>query len=381
MLNYEITFGSSLVGLTLIILTSFFIFFSLYKIPLEKFSVVMLSSILIYYPILYIGVCFLIGIPIQIHDPNNLYDFYITIIRYSFFSLFWFLGVLKGSSKTFIKNSGGSVSEIKPINISGSISYYAVFIIITLELFLNLKNSGGIGNSYLLGGSKFFYASSGLSEYIALSLAVSLIYLKKKKINFFDLFISVVSLINIFLGLKAAASLLVVYLLIRFGNYIAFVNKLIFKKEIFFRLTYVATVLFFIFFTKIANLFRCAALFGSYFACRIQMFSISQASELFNTNISITRDLNYLGEGLSDPLGYIKSIIILAIPSKITNIPASFNPALPYMKMFEKGMHVGGGGSLDSHLIFAFGNVIGLILSFIIIFYIGFYFSTKSIYF
>ena len=94
MLNYEITFGSSLVGLTLIILTSFFIFFSLYKIPLEKFSVVMLSSILIYYPILYIGVCFLIGIPIQIHDPNNLNDLYITILRYSFFSLFWFyLGI------------------------------------------------------------------------------------------------------------------------------------------------------------------------------------------------------------------------------------------------------------------------------------------------
>lgn len=381
MFNYQITFGSSLFGLTLTIFTIFLIFYTFYKIPLEKFSVVMLSSILIYYPILYVGICFSIGIPIQIHDPNNLNDLYITILRYSFFSLFWFLGVLKGCSKSLIKNSGRSLSEIKPINISGSISYYAAFMILLLELFLNLKNSGGIGNSYLLGGNKFFFASSGLSEYIALSLAVSLIYLKNKKINFLDLFVFVVALINIILGLKAAASLLVIYLLIRFSNYIAFVNKLIFKKEIFFRLTFLATVLLFIFFINFANLFRCVARFGGYLGCRIQMFSISQASELLNTNISITRDLNYLGEGLSYPLSYIKSIIILAIPSKITNIPAVYNPALPYLKMIEKGFHVGGGGSLDSHLIFAFGNVIGLILSFIIIFYIGFCFSSNSIYF
>ena len=96
------------------------------------------------------------------------------------------------------------------------------------------------------------------------------------------------------------------------------------------------------------------------------MLTISQASELINTNISISREAPLLGFGMEDPYLYFTSLIKLALPTKLTNLPAVYNPALPYSRMIDLGYHVGGGGSLDSHFIYAFGSIFGVLISFFI---------------
>ena len=362
----------------ILLLFALIIFFQSIKIiPSDRFPLAMSMSFIFYYPLIYMGVVFSLGIPIQIHSPNNSTDLFITIFRYCFTVFIWFLGLYFGSLK-FNKNKNKNKNynsnwDTKGINIKGKLLTFVVAIPLLIEILINIIKSKGLQNSYLLGGGDYYTGASGLSEYIAISLGLTLLVNKnKRKIMFLDIVAGIGAVINFMLGVKAAGAVLFLYLTIRLSNIylIDILNRK--KNNLIYRIYFIIYFLTITLSISFANLLRCVSKVGQLNSCLGVIFSISQSSELFNTNMSISRETPFLGFGLSDPISYAKSLIMLMLPSQISGIKASLNNALPYKRMIENGYHVGGGGSIDSHFINSFGIVIGIIFSSLVIFFISY---------
>ena len=367
-------------GILLLIFSLAILFASLKIIPSKRYPLAMAMSFIFYYPLIYMGLLFSFGVPIQIHNPNNASDLFITIFRYCFSVFVWFLGLYFGSIKYYRDYRNDQEWEIKGINIKSKLLTFVVAIPLLIEILINLLTSKGLQNSYLLGGDDYFTGASGLSEYIAVSLALSLLVCKDiKKIMFLDIVAIFGAVVNFMLGIKAAGAVLFLYSTIRFSN--IYLVPLLDRKNngLNYRIYFVLYFFFFTLSVSFANLLRCASKVGQLTSCLGVVFSISQSSELFNTNMSITRESPVLGFGLSNPISYIKSLLTLTLPSQISGIPASYNEALPYMRMIENGYHVGGGGSLESHFINGLGLYIGTIFSSLILFFISYVATSKLI--
>lgn len=358
--------GSEIFGFFLVISVLLLLAINLFKIPNTRFPQVALINGIIFYPLLYVGLIFSLGIPIQLHSPNNIQDLYVTVSRYFLFSVFWVIGTIFGSKKTIIK--GSYIEKKNALNINIRIFSFAITLPIILELFINYFSSDGLQNSYVVGGDSYFEGASGISEYVASGLAILLVSLDKKRLFLIDYFALIAGVINTALGIKAAGSILIIFALLRITNFYINFNSYSKVKYYVVRILYLSSIFILTGIISLLNFLRC----GASLACKAVALNISQASELFNTNMSISREVPFFGFGLEDPILYFKSLILLAIPTKITNLPAVYNPSLPYSRMIENGYHVGGGGSLDSHLISSFGNFLGLSIAFSLIFFLGY---------
>ncbi len=372
MSNISYIYGSYLIGIFLIISVLFLLIYSLNKIPTNSFTQVAIINTVIFHPLIFIGIVFAAGAPIQIYYPSNLSDFYISLSRYFLFSCFWILGILNGSRK-FIKKPNFKINK-KPLNFNGKIFSFAIAVPILIELFRSLFFSEGLTNSYLLGGDFFYEGASGLTEYIAPGLALYLISNKKRKFLFLDYLCLASGLINILLGAKSNGVIVIIFSIIRISQ--VYLDFDLSKSKSFLspRFIFLSSMLSLTGATTLLNFLRCG-LYGLDLNCRGLMLTISQASELINTNIAISREAPLLGFGMEDPYLYFISLIKLALPTKLTNLPAVYNPALPYIRIIDKGYHAGGGGSLDSHFIYAFGSIFGVLISFSLIYILG-YLST-----
>ena len=153
MSSVSLIYGSSLIGFFLIISVLFLLIYSLNKIPTNSFTQVAIINTVVFHPLLFIGVVFVAGAPIQIYYPNNLRDFYISLSRYFLFSCFWILGILNGS-RTFIKKPNFKIDK-KPLNFEGKIFSFAIAVPILIELIRSLFFSKGLTNSYIFGGDFF----------------------------------------------------------------------------------------------------------------------------------------------------------------------------------------------------------------------------------
>lgn len=217
--------------------------------------------------------------------------------------------------------------------------------------------------SFLLGGN-YINSSSGLSEYIAPVMAIYITRISGSKPNKIEKFIFSILLIsstyNFLLGMRASASVVMLFLLFVFYSFDA--NK----KQIYTNSTsskawnYIPSfALILVGLNTIAGSFRLSVTYhGSLLP------PINQFTEVLNTSSAIlSLPVSLWGKVFSlSPNELIYGLASLSLPQQIFGVQAAYNPLFPYVELNNAGLQVGGGGHIIIWAIYFLGPVFGILL-------------------
>lgn len=217
--------------------------------------------------------------------------------------------------------------------------------------------------------------TSGLSEYLAVPLAFSLV-INEKIINRFQnyrysrlqklLLVIIISsgILNFLYGARSAASVIAIF------GFIFLMSRTKSIKIFGFSITgFSLVMLIFIFLYSAASFVSLLRSNAFKLYSTISIIPLTTFTESLNTSV-VTRYLQNADAHsitLDSIITKIYNIVLIGMPQGLLGMNAALNPALPYKEISASGFHVGGGGLFTVQLQYVFGYGLGSLLCILIL--------------